>query len=489
MSIPNSNLARFASDANEIFGGTLSDVWVVPGGIPLPTTQSLFPKHGLSLQGSNPNGFPQSKRFKNGASTVSAVAWVKTVKTRDNSSIIAGVTTLTVGTGVYLFVASGATGFQINIGGSATATATAIAAKLTADAGTIGIATAIAATDTVTITGLGTGADFTFKTNTPVGFVLKTTVTGTTAIVGATANATIKVCGSKFVTGSINQIVIMLLINGLAEKVRFQVDTPNPTGFTASQMQNLIAQLICATLIAGITGDTPIDGCRIFSSNPFNSVSDIQTAMADFFGTASNISVSSNIITITAGAVGSSGNFLTLGCVLLPSLPSPLIDVDENGYPQGDFIPDHCGAQDGFQAAINPTTQDVQASNFTYRFKRVTTGQTLDIQFKAFQDYSLDVAQIGLNKAAMSYNNSDSVLLFGGAAVPDVFGLILTSPSKFVVGSFDVLVLYSNETQALTINRAKNQVNGFDIKFSPNAFNRQADPIGYMRQARPTGIC
>lgn len=489
MSIPNSSIARFASDANEIFGGTLSDVWVVPGGIPLPTSQALFPKHGLALQGSNPSGFPQSKRFKNGASALTAVAWIKTVKVRDNTAIIAGTSTLTVGTKSYLFVASGATGDQINIGAAASNTATNIATILTTDAATIGIATAIAATDTVTITGLVTGADFIFKTNTPVGFILKTTRTGNTAVVGASATATIKVCGSKFVRGSINQIVLMLYINGTAEKVRFQVDTPDPTGFTASQMQNLIAQLICATLIAGITGDTPIDGCRIFSSNPFNSVGDIQTAMADFFGSATNFVISNNQITITAGAAGSNGNFLTLGCVLLPSLPSPLIDVDENGYPQGDFIPDHLGAQDGFQAAINPTTQDVQASNFTYRFKRVTTGQTLDIQFKAFQDYSLDVAQVGLNKASLSYNNTDTVLLFGGAAIPDVFGLILTSPSKFVVGSFDVMVLYSNETQSLTINRAKNQVNGYDIKFSPNAFNRQADPIGYMRQARPTGTC
>jgi hypothetical protein len=62
--------------------------------------------------------------------------------------------------------------------------------------------------------------------------------------------------------------------------------------------------------------------------------------------------------------------------------------------------------------------------------------------------------------------------------------LIFVSPSKRVAGNYDIIVLYSVQAQALTINRSRGTVSGFDIKFSPNAFNRQGDPVGYILQPR-----
>ena len=62
--------------------------------------------------------------------------------------------------------------------------------------------------------------------------------------------------------------------------------------------------------------------------------------------------------------------------------------------------------------------------------------------------------------------------------------MIFVSPSKRVAGDYDVIVLYSVQAQALTINRARGTVSGFDVKFSPNAFNRQGDPVGYIKQPR-----
>ena len=47
MSNPTTILGRFALDANEIFAGQTSDVWIVLGGL-LPATPSYFPVHGLS---------------------------------------------------------------------------------------------------------------------------------------------------------------------------------------------------------------------------------------------------------------------------------------------------------------------------------------------------------------------------------------------------------------------------------------------------------
>ncbi len=483
MALPTDVLGQFASNAETIFAGQTSDVWILPGGLN-PQPPSFYPVHGLSL-----NGIPAkpavvvTKNLRNGVTAVAAVAYVKTITVTTFGNLVADTSTLTVGTKTYLFKASGAAGDQINIGASNDATATNIRTKINTDLVTGELQSATVLTNVVTLTGLATGVTFPLSTNAPTALTLATTVTGNAAVTGVKASATVRPKGTRHKAGTISQITLIMVVGDTGpQRIRFQFDTPSDSTTNAE-----IALGLQAILVAGIddtTESAPVDGSRMISSNLDNTTEEIAAAMVNLFATNASFSVVSDVLTIEAGSTGADGNNIGIEVITLPSLPGSIIEIAEDGTPQTDGICRHLGTQDAFQVVVTPQTIDINASNFPNRFTRITTGQTIDINFKLFQDNDVEFIEAGTSRAATSYDNTKNVLLFGGTPLPAKFAIIFTSPSKIIGGSFDVLVIYNCEASSTTINRAKAQANGLDFKLSPNALNRQGDSVGYLAQVR-----
>ena len=483
MTSPNYIQEQFRADANQLFGGQLSRIGFVEGGIPLPSTPGYFPVHGISLNGLAAKASPTARRFTGGKSTVSsvsAVAYARTAKVALNT-LTDGVSFLRVGKKKYIFVAASPVGDQILIGVSVNATATNIAAKLTTDAATIGIATAVASTDTVTITGLSDGTNFICYTDDPTKIIVTVTVTGSAAVAAVTAAkavATLKFQGTRHSTGTINETLIVLIINNQPIECRFQstVQTDDDTNSDLADMHYL-------TFDAAFAQSPMPIGSRVLANGAVTAA-DIAAGLVAFFGSIQAFSLSGDTITITVPTAGAAGNNIALQTQVLPSLPSPLISVDPKGKAQGDFLLRDGGAQDGFNLVLAPVTQDVNASNFKGRFTRITTGYTAEVKFKLFQDLETLYQKLAINSSQVSNDAFNDLLLFGGTSVPEEFGLILTTQSKQVVGAYDTLVFYSSLAGSTTINRAKNQVQGLDISFSANSFDRDVDSFGYLSQVR-----
>ncbi len=411
------------------------------------------------------------------------LAYVKTITVAVFGNLVADTSTLTVGTKTYTFKSSGATGDQINIGASNDATATNIRTKINTDLVTGELQSATVLTNVVTLTGLASGVTFALSTNAPTALTLATTTTGSAAVVGVKSTATIQPKGSRHKSGTINQITIIMVVGETgAQRIKFQFNTPSD-----STTNSQIATGLKAVLDAGINNTTPASGSRIISSNLLNTTEEIAAAMVSLFtdDTAFTIiGTNLDILQLEAGTAGADGNNIGIEVITLPSLPGNIIEVNTEGVPQTDGICRHLGAQDAFQCVVTPQTIDINASNFQNKFTTITTGQSLDITFKLFQDNSIELTEIASNRAATANDDTKDVLLFGGLPLPAKFALIFTSPSKNVGSQFDVLVIYNCQSTAVTINRAKNQANGLDVKVSPNALNRQGDSVGYYAQVR-----
>lgn len=475
MAIPEEVIGQFAGAAQEVFAGTVSDVWIVEGEILIPGTQSYRPQHGFQLQGGNATANSQSALFTGG---VDAVAQISTIVI--NSTPADGNTVTVAGTAL-VFDGSTPTANQVDTtSGTTTGIATQLAQEINQQISATVSATVLGST--VTITAVVPGTAFTVVNISAGGTI--TVATPTANVAAVAASATVKAKGTQHKAGTINEITLVMVVgtnNPKAERVKFQYDTASNSTTNAQ-----IATALAAVLTAGHADTTPASGSRIISSNLDNTTAEISAALVNLFGAVAGtaFAVSSDTLTLLAGTTGADGNNIGIGVAVLNSLPSPLLSVSADGVPQVRGIPIHLGAQDGFQCAINPQTQDINASNYVQRFKRITTSQTLDISFKLFQDDNSDFIRYGLNSSAASFSDTSNVILFSGSALPAVFGLIFVNPSKRVSGQYDVLVIYSVEASALTLNKAKNTVNGLDIKFAPNAFSRQGDPVGYIKQIR-----
>lgn len=485
MAYPTSVLGQFAAEANEIFAGTTSDIWLVEGEIITPAVPSYFPTHGISLQGIPATARAMSSIFSGGVDS-NSVAQVSRLEFSANP---ANNDTVTISGVAFTYKTSAGASPDIQIGANALATANNTVTIVNANgaAGADGVVTDTStSTPKITFTAEVAGVAFTTtESSTALAWVAVTANVADTA--GVAASAIITIVGSSLKAGTVSQIVIPMVIgttNPKTERVRFMFDTPADSSTAAAVATGLHAVLVAARDNTTITAGT---GSRYFSTNPVNTNAEIAAAMENLFGdnTDNNIVVSSATITITANEVTANGNYLALGSEVLVSSPYPLLTCNNDGVPQVAGVPIHLGYQDAFQAAVSPQTQDVNASNSKLRVTQIVTGQTLDISFKLFQDDNLaELGRIGLNSAASTYDDGSNIVLFAGLPLPAKFGLIFTSPSKRVSGQYDIIVFYSVQAQALTINRARGTVNGFDIKFSPNAFNRQGDPVGYIKQPR-----
>lgn len=482
MSNPTTILGRFALDANEIFAGQTSDVWIVLGGL-LPATPSYFPVHGLSL-----NGIPASpgdvisKSFKGGVDAVAAVAYVKRVTVADYTKLTDAVSTVTVAGVVFTFVSGAPSTHQVQIGSSnnqtASRLATALAAIVPASIASVSVSNAV-----VTITGLADGTDLTLTTNQSDALTLTTVTSGNAAVAGVAATATIQSQGSKKKQGTISQIKMNLTVAGTTETILFQFDTPSN-----SSTNTTIANGLVSILSAGINNTTPTGG-RIISSNPLNTTEEIQTGMQAYFtdDTAFTVTGTNNdTVTITLPNEGADGNNIAIEVTTLNSVPSPNIDVIDN-IPQTTGLAIHLGGQDSFIASVNPITVDVNVSNIRERFARITTGETLEISFKLYQDNNIDFLGYGINRATITYDDTSTYLMFGGNPITQTYAVVFVSQSKRVGGTQDVLVIYQVEPTALSINRSRGQAGGYDVKLSPRGFARQGDPVGYLKQIRKLG--
>lgn len=485
MALPTAVLGQFAAEASEIFAGTTSDIWLVEGEILIPAVPSYFPTHGISLNGIPATATAMSQRFYGGVDS-NGVAQVTRL---DFSANPANNDTITIDSIVFTFKTSAGASPDIQIGANALATANSTVTIVNANlsVGATGVVTDTTPTaPQITFTAEVAGVAFTTaESGTATAWTVVTANTSDTS--GVQAQVTVKFVGTRTKAGTVNQVVIPMVIgttNPKVERVRFQYDTAADST-TASQIATGLHDVI--TKARDNTAITSGTGKRYFSTNLLNTNTEIAAAMVNLFGVSgdNNITVSTDTITIKCKEKNDAGNFLAVGTEVLVSAPSPLISVSTDGVPQVPGIPIHLGYQDAFQAAISPQTQDVTASNSKLRVTQIVTGQTLDISFKLFQDNNLsEFAKLGLNSAASTYTDGSNVVLFAGLPLPAKFGLVFVSPSKLVAGDYDVIVLYSVQAQALTINRSRGTVSGFDIKFSPNAFNRQGDPVGYIRQPR-----
>jgi hypothetical protein len=475
-------VAQFANDANEIFASTISDVWLIPGGI-LPANESAFPTHRFETQGKAPSSEEVTAKFKNGVTAAAAQAYIKKIAIITNPA--AGTDTLTFNASVYTFVAAAPAANEILIGATKHDTATNIAARLTTDFVPATIQSATDPGETVIITGLAAGTNFTLATNVPAKLNFVTTQTGNGVIAGAPATFTVK-CRDAVrlgaIVGTVSEIAIVLLIPQSAggvipELTLFQFDVPTTTTTDAEIMEGL--QLILQNGLNNVADEDLPAGSRVIPGSIRTSRDQIAAALVGYFVADTAFTVSGTTLTLTAGANDEDANDIGVRTRILNSLPSPLPTIKKK-VPQIDGIPIHLGLQDAFTCAVAPTKIDINASNFRSTAAKITTGDTVNIKFKLFQDNNPEFLKAGIATAAITYSSDTQVLLLGGQPVPPRFGIMLVCKSKLLRGRNDILIIYLAEAGALTIGRAKGAANGLDFDLTPLPFDREGDPVGVI---------
>jgi len=475
-------VGQFANNANEIFASILSDVWILPGGF-LPPNESLFPTHRFETQGKAPTSEVATAKFKNGVTAKAQTAYIKKIVIITNPA--AGTDTFTFNASTYTFVAAAPAANEILIGATKHDTATNIAARLTTDFVAATIQSATDPGETVVITGLAVGTNFTLATNVPAKLNFVTTQTGNATIAGAPATFTIKSRDATrlgAIPGTINETALLLLIpqsNGgfIPELTLFQFDTPSALTTDEEIVQGM--QLILQNALNNVPDDELPVGSRVIPGSQLTSRTQIADALIGFFVADTAFAVSSTTLTMTAGANDENGNNIGVRTRILNSLPGPLPTIKKK-VPQIDGIPIHLGLQTGFNCAIAPVKIAINASNFRSTAANISTGETVNIKFKLFQDNNPEFLKLGIATAAITYSSDQQVLLIGGSPVPEQFGVLLVAKSKLIRGRYDLLLIYLAESGALTINKSKEAANGLDFDLTPLPFDREGDPIGVI---------
>ena len=129
MALPTDVLGQFASQATEIFAGTISDIWLVEGEILLPAVPSYYPTHGISLNGIPAIASAMSQRFYGGTDS-NGVAQVTRL---DFSANPANNDTVTLDSILFTFKTTAGASPDVQIGANALATANALVSVVNAD--------------------------------------------------------------------------------------------------------------------------------------------------------------------------------------------------------------------------------------------------------------------------------------------------------------------------------------------------------------------
>lgn len=287
------------------------------------------------------------------------------------------------------------------------------------------------------------------------------------------ATAAIRCSGTVFTAGTINEISMLLTVNGAVERVSFQYTTDS--GDTAA---DILTGLV-AVLNAGYGGSSPAAGSRIISTNLTNTAAQIAAAMVVEFGASYTFAVASSAITMTL-ADGSDGNNFQVSTQIHNSAPSPLISLTAAGTPAYPGVL-HMGATRDFTLNITPNTIDILADNFDVPFGTLLTGSTPQGSFNIVQNTSQRFMRVASGTGAQTFNDNSNLLLLSGRKRLERAGVILVTPSRIQSGQYDALVLYDCVfTGGLQLNRARAADNPIAAQFRPIARTSQGDPYGYV---------
>jgi hypothetical protein len=470
--------------SQDVFTGIEGDLYFVFGGL-APAIGARLPTHTLSPQGKSASANLVSAKFSGGITALAAVQWVKTILVTNETNLVDGTSTLTVGPTTYTFRTTPTLATEIEIGTSPADCATNIAARLTLDLGTLGVASAVAVGSLVTITGNVSGANFALSSNAPTALTLATTVTGNAAVTGVAASATVRCTGAKKVAGTRNTL-FMNLKDSLNRT--FRAAFVYPTAID-NESDNAVVTGLKDVLTEAINGTTTFDaltpnGGRFFVNDNTDITSEnLQDVLIDLFGTASNFTVSGDTLTLTLATNGEEGNNYGLTTEIGNS-PGSIINIAENGVPIVDAEVYFVGPQVNFVVNQTTTVVELQASNFRATYARINQSSDVSASFTGQFDNVLRLQQLANDSSKITFDDFREILYPGGNPISQLFGVIYVMKSKRVTGAYDVVVLYTAQAQSSPINLDLRANAGMTFNLSLFAQRSAGDPFGYYYQTQ-----
>lgn len=280
------------TDFKQVQLGRVVKIYGFPGGI--DDLEEIFnPKHGHSMQGSNPDPAEIQRTFLNGKDSF-LVDVTDNALTADDFITANGKK-----------IPFGAGAGKIPIGADEAATRTNISTFLAA----LPFITAEVESNKVKVTGTGKRAEEPLKITSSTA---KVTVTNDTANSGTPATLKLKISGNLFAPKSQNRAIIPLKIGGKPDKL--YINTLTPTTATTSAEVCAAIKAVFDKAHAG-TAPTDDDGNTLgyIYSERLRSYEEIKAALIAAFGASSATAytiggTNSDELTITYGTKGTVGN-------------------------------------------------------------------------------------------------------------------------------------------------------------------------------------